>query len=453
VKPRRLSDVADAVHGLFLGEDVEVTSLATDSREVEPGGLFVAIPGTRVDGHRFVPEAFERGAAGVLVRDGFRVDGPAVTVRSTTEALMQLAADERDRIDAAVIAITGANGKTSTKDFAAAVCSSTLRTHASPESFNNELGLPLTLLGAPADTQVIVAEMGARRPGDVARLCDVARPRVAVVTNVGVAHIEVFGSWEAIVEASAEPVVWLRDDGVAVLNADDPVVAGFADRCRAKVVTFGQHASAQVRAELVSVDREGRASLDIVHELDRARVRLPIPGDHMVPNALAAVAVGLEVGVPFEPAVAALADAEMSRWRMETFVNADGVRIVNDAYNANPESVEAALRTARWMAGEGRLVAVLGTMAELGELTHEAHERIGELAARLRVDRLITVGEGGRAIAMAGVREGVEPDRVASYPDVEGAIADVRASVAAGDVVLCKASRVARLERVAEALR
>jgi UDP-N-acetylmuramoyl-tripeptide--D-alanyl-D-alanine ligase len=453
VKPRRLSDVARAVHGLFLGDDVEVTSLATDSREVQPGGLFVAIPGTRVDGHRFVAEAFERGAAGVLVRDGFRVEGPAVAVRSTTEALLALAADERERTAAIVVAITGANGKTSTKDFTAAVCASTLRTHASPESYNNELGLPLTLLGAPPDAQVIVAEMGARRPGDVTRLCEVARPQVAVVTNVGVAHIEVFGSWDAIVEATAEPVVALRDDGVAVLNADDPVVAGFAERCRAKVVTFGQHASAQVRAELVAVERDGCASMDVVHEHERARVRLPIPGDHMVPNALAAVAVGLEVGVPFEAAVAALAHAAMSRWRMETFVNADGVRVVNDAYNANPESMEAALRTARWMAGDGRLVAVLGAMAELGELTHEAHERIGELAARLRVDRLITVGDEARAIAMAGLREGVEPERVASYADVQDAIDDVRASVDPGDVVLCKASRVARLERVAEALR
>jgi len=453
VKPRRLSDVARAVDGLFLGEDVEVTSLATDSREVVAGGLFVAIPGTRVDGHRFVPEAFDRGAAGCLVRDGFRAEGPAVCVRSTTEALLRLAEDERSKIDATVVAITGANGKTSTKDFAAAVCSSTLRTHASPESFNNELGLPLTLLGSPPDVQVIVAEMGARRPGDVARLCEVARPNVAVVTNVGVAHMEVFGSWEAIVEASAEPVDSLRDDGVAVLNADDPIVASFAERCRAKVITFGLHAAAQVRAELVAVDREGRASLDVVHELDRARVRLPIPGDHMVPNALAAVAVGLEVGVPFDTAVAALADAPMSRWRMEAFVNPDGIRVVNDAYNANPESVEAALRTARWMAGEGRLVAVLGPMAELGDLSHEAHERIGELAARLRVDRLVTVGEGSRAIALAGLREGVEPDRVASYPDVEHAIADVRSFARAGDVVLCKASRVARLERVAEALR
>jgi UDP-N-acetylmuramoyl-tripeptide--D-alanyl-D-alanine ligase len=438
---------------MLLGEDAVVTSLVTDSREVEPGALFVALPGTRVDGHRFVAEAFDRGATGAMVRDGFRVDGPAVAVRSTTEALLRLAADERRGLEATVVAITGANGKTSTKDLTLAVSARAFRTHGSPESFNNEIGLPLTILGAPPDAEVIVAEMGARRVGDVAMLCEVARPRIAVVTNVGVAHLEVFGSWEAIVEASAEPVDSLDDDGVAVLNVDDPVVATYVERCRAKVVTFGQRTSADVRAELVSVERDGCVAFDVVHERERERVRLPVPGDHMVPNALASVAVGLEMGVPFADAVESLADASISRWRMESFVSAEGIRVVNDAYNANPESVEAALRTARWMAGEGRLIAVLGTMAELGPITDEAHDRIGELAARLRVDRLVTVGELGRRLALAALREGVEPDRVASYPDVEGAIADVRAHARPGDVVLCKASRVARLERVAEALR
>jgi UDP-N-acetylmuramoyl-tripeptide--D-alanyl-D-alanine ligase len=436
-----------------VGDDVVVTSLATDSREVDPGALFVALAGERVDGHRFVAEAFERGAAGAIVREGFPAGGPVVRVRSTAEALLHLAGDERLVIDASVVAITGANGKTSTKDLAFAVSSASLRAHASPESFNNEIGLPLTILGAPADAEVIVAEMGARRRGDVAMLCGIARPQIAVVTNVGVAHIEVFGSWEAIVEASAEPVEALGDTGVAVLNADDPVVASYAGRCGAKVVTFGRSTTADVRAELPSVDREGRVSLDVVHEHERERVRLPVPGDHMVPNALAAVAVGLELGVPFGDAVMALADASISRWRMESFVNPEGIRVVNDAYNANPESVEAALRTARWMAGDRRLIAVLGSMAELGHLTDEAHDRIGELAARLRVDRLVTVGEHARRTALAAVREGVEPDRVASYLEVEEAIDDVRGHARAGDLVLCKASRVARLERVAEALR
>jgi UDP-N-acetylmuramoyl-tripeptide--D-alanyl-D-alanine ligase len=454
MKPRRLSDVARAVGGLLLGDDAEVSSVATDSRLVRPGGLFVALPGERSDGHVFVEEAFDRGASGVLVRDGFTVAGPAVYVRTTGDALLRLAADERARWDVRVVGVTGANGKTSTKDMTAAVIGPRFRTHASPNSFNNEVGLPTTLLGAPPDTEVIVAELGARHVGDARALCAVARPEVVVVTNVGVAHIEVFGSWDAIVEASAEPVDALGPDGVAILNADDPVVAGYAARASGAVVTYGRSGTADLRAEDVVLESDGRAAFDLVGgERVRHHVRLAVPGEHMVANALAAAAVGQVLGVPLADAVEALEHAEVSRWRMESFETSDGIRVLNDAYNANPESVAAALKTARWMAGERRLIAVLGQMAELGPIATEEHERVGELAARLRVDRLITVGPEAEVIAVAGVREGVEPDRVASYVRPEQALEDVRAHAEPGDLVLFKASRVAGLERLAEALR
>lgn len=453
MRPRRMSEVAAAVGGLHLGEDAEVTSVATDSREVRSGALFVALAGERVDGHRFVQEAFGRGARGALVRDGAQVDGPAVHVRATGEALLRLAADERARFPGTVVGITGANGKTSTKDMTAAVAASLRPTHASPASFNNEIGLPVTLLGADPEVEVIVAELGARHAGDVALLCRIARPSIVVVTNVGVAHMEVFGSWEAIVEASAEPVEWLGPGGVAVLNADDPVVAAYRERCAGRVVTFGTGADADVRATEVTLGPDGRAGFVLETAGARIPVRLAVPGDHMVPNALAAVAVGLELGVEPSAAVRALEAAEVSHWRMETFTTPAGVRVVNDAYNANPESVAAALKTARWMAGDAALIAVLGPMAELGELSLEAHERVGELAARLRVDRLVTVGSDAEVIAVAGVREGVPPDDVASYPDVDAALDDVRSHARPGDLVLVKASRVAGLERLAEALR
>jgi len=453
VKPRRMSDVARAVGGLFLGDDAEVTSIATDSREVRPGALFVALPGERVDGGRFVPEAFTNGANGVLVRDGLDVDGPAVFVRSTGEALMMLARDERSRTDARVVAITGANGKTSTKDLTAAVLATTYRTHASPESFNNEIGLPVTLLGAAPDAEVIVAEMGARHVGDVAILCDIARPEIAVVTNVGLAHLEIFGTWERIVEASAEPVEALPASGVAVLNADDRVVADYAARSAGRVVTFGISSGAAVRAEDVTLGPDGRASFSVAHTTGRARITLAVPGEHMVSNALAAAAVGVTLGVPVDACADALSRTAVSPWRMETFTTAEGIRVVNDAYNANPESMAAALRTARWMAGEGHLLAVLGTMAELGSVALEEHERVGELAARVRVDRLITVGPSARVIAEAGIREGVERENVACYEELDDALDDVRRSARPGDLVLFKGSRVAGLERLAEALR
>jgi len=449
-----MSEVARVVDGTLVGEDVEVRSIATDSREVMAGALFVALPGERVDGHGFVRRSLELGAVGALVQEGSEADTPAVHVRSTHEALLRLAAYERRRrADLTVVAVTGANGKTTTKDMAGVVCATTHRTHMSPGSFNNEVGLPRTLLEAPDDVGIVIAEMGARRRGDVALLCEIARPDIVVVTNVGVAHLEIFGSWEAIVEASAEPVDWLDDDGLAILNADDHVVRAYAPRCRGKVVTFGLSPEAQVRGEAVTLGRDGLASFELVHEGDRERISLSVPGDHMVPNALAAAAVGLQIGVPFAACASALAYATVSRWRMESFTNPDGVRVVNDSYNANPESMAAALRTARWMAGDGRLIAVLGAMAELGPIAAEEHERVGELAARIRVDRLIAVGHQARSIAVSAVREGVEPDDVITYDDVADVVADVREHAATGDVVLCKASRVVGLERVAEALR
>jgi len=453
MKPRHLSDVARAVRGLHLGDDVVVHDVVIDSRQAGPGSLFVAIPGERVDGARFVPEALERGAAAVLVRDGISVDGPAVFVRSANEALLALAADERRRSDATVIGITGANGKTSTKDLTASVVSVRWHTHASPASFNNEIGVPMTLLGAPPETEMIVAELGARHVGDVTFLSSIARPSIVVVTNVGLAHMEVFGSWEKIVEAGAEPIEALEPDGVAVLNVDDPVVAGYATRTGARVVTFGRADDADVRADDVVLDADGRASCTIAHGDERVAIRLQVPGEHMVGNALAAVAVGIEVGVGLADAAEAAANTAVSRWRMETFTTSEGVRVLNDAYNANPESMAAALRTARWMAGDGRLIAVLGTMAELGAVSLQEHERIGALTARLGVARLVTVGGQAEPIAVAALREGLEPDAVMQVDDVEAALAQLHATLVEGDLVLCKASRSAGLERVAEGLR
>lgn len=453
MRPRSLSDVAKTVDGSLEGDDGEVRSVSTDSRAIAPGALFVALPGDHVDGHLFVEDALAAGAAGALVHAGHPSGGPTVRVASTHDALIRLAADERTRMSAVVVGITGANGKTSTKDLARAVARTRFRTHAAPGSFNNEIGLPLTLLGAAADTEVLIAELGARRLGDVKLLAGIAVPRIVVVTNVGVAHMEAFGSWGSIVEASAEPVDALGRDDVAILNADDPVVAGYARRAAGRVILFGARAAADVCAEDVSLDADGRASFRARSDGDAADVRLAVPGEHMVSNALAALAVGRELGVGLGEAGRALAEATVSRWRMESFTGEGGVRVLNDAYNANPESTAAALRTARWIAGDGRLVAVLGEMAELGSISREEHERVGVLATRVRVDRLIVVGEGARAIGLAAVREGMDPADVLSCDDPAEAATVVGKIVRAGDLVLCKGSRVVGLEAVAESLR
>jgi UDP-N-acetylmuramoyl-tripeptide--D-alanyl-D-alanine ligase len=449
--------VADAVDGSVDGDpSVTVDRVVADSRTAEPDALFVAIAGERVDGHDFIDDAARRGATAALVRPGTVTSVPAVVVEDPGAGLLDLATAERRSFAGTVVAITGANGKTTTKDLAAAVSSSRFRTHASPASFNTEVGVPLTLLGAPADVEVIVAELGARHVGDVALLVRVADPRVVVVTNVGVAHMEIFGSWDAIVAAAAEPVEALGDDGVALLWADDPVVRSFAERTTARVRTFGRATDADVRAVDVELDPHGLATCTVESGGERARLTLSIPGEHMVGNALGAIAVGLELGISLAACTAALREARIAPWRMETTRTAAGVTVVNDAYNASPESMLAALRAARWMAGEGRLIAVLGQMAELGPIAVAEHERVGELAARLPVDRLVVVGTEAKPVVVAAVREGVEPDNAVAFDDLDAALADVLAMARAGDVVLVKGSRVTGLEslatRLAEAL-
>ena len=450
---RALSEIARAVDGELRGDDRVASSVVTDSRRAEPGSVFVALRGEHVDGHSFVDDAFAHGAAAAVVsRDG--LGGTVVRVDDTGRALLALAADERRRMPhATVIGVTGANGKTSTKDLASAVLATRFRTHASPASFNNEIGLPLTLLGAPPETEVVIAEMGARRRGDVAMLCEIARPDVVAVTNVGVAHMEIFGSWEAIIAASAEPLDALDGDGIAVLNVDDPVVRGLASRVRGRLVRFGSSEEADVRAEEVAIDEDGCASFLLVEGAERERVQLAVPGEHMVSNALAAAACGVALGVSASECAVALKDARISAWRMETLTTREGVRVLNDAYNANPESMAAGLKAARWMARDGRLAAVLGHMAELGPISFDEHERLGELIVRVGVERLITVGEPARAILRSAVREGQLPEDAADYDEPAQAVDDLRAWMRPGDVVLVKGSRVAGLERVAEALR
>jgi len=450
---RPLSEIAAAVRGTLRGPDAVVSAVLIDSRAVGPGSLFVAIAGERVDGHDFVADAFDRGAVAAVVHRP-EIAGTVIVVPDTGRALLDLAADERGRMSGArVVGITGSNGKTSAKDLAAAVVGTRLRTHASPASFNNEIGLPLTLLGAVPGVEVVVAEMGARREGDVRLLCDVARPDAVVVTNVGVAHMGIFGSWDAIVRAGAEPVEWLGADGTAILNADDPVARSYADGSDANVITFGVDPGADVRAEDVELGADARATFTLHSADEREPVALAVPGEHMVSNALAAAAVGRWAGLTLSECAAALKGAGVARWRMETFTGPSGIVVVNDAYNANPESMAAALKATRWIAEGTRLAAVLGHMAELGPIAFEEHERLGELVVRIGVERLITVGDEARAIARAAIREGQLPEDVATYDDPMDAADDVRAWANPGDVVLVKGSRVAGLERAAEALR
>ncbi|ADP80409.1 UDP-N-acetylmuramoyl-tripeptide--D-alanyl-D-alanine ligase [Pseudofrankia inefficax] len=455
--PLTLAEVAAATGGrLDGGADAAtlVTAAVVDSRLVEPGALFVALPGARVDGHDFAAGAVAAGARAVLAARPVSV--PAVLVADPAGALMALAAHVRTLTKATVLAITGSSGKTTTKDLLADLLGSLGPTLAPPGSFNNEIGLPLTLLRLEPDTEYVALEMGARGIGHIAALCQVARPQVGVVINVGSAHVGEYADGRAgIAQAKGELAEAATD--VVVLNADDPLVAAMRPRAAGRrVVTFGVAADADVRAERIALDAAGRASFDLVTDAERHRVALALVGEHQVGNALAAAAAALAVGMTPTAAAAALAAARpRSRWRMEVTTAPSGLVVVNDAYNANPESMRAALRALVGLGADGgpdrrRTWAVLGPMGELGTAAEAEHAELGRFAARLGVDRTVVIGEAARPLAQAAAGAGARVDWVA---DVDAA-AELLATAALGDadVVLVKASRAAGLERVAAAL-
>ena len=460
--PLTVAEIAAAVGGRPIGFPdpgavVVDGPVVIDSRAAAPGGLFVAVVGERADGHEFADEARARGAVVLSHQD---TSGPEVMVDDeTVPALGRLARAVLARLpDPLVVGLTGSSGKTSTKDLVAHLLESLGPTVAPKGSFNTEFGVPLTVLSAERDTRYLVIEMGARGAGHIAYLCDVAPPRIGVVLNVGAAHAGEFGGREATARAKSELVQALPAadaGGVAILNDDDPLVREMAAVTTARVVRFGRGEAADVRAEDVVLDGQARAAFLLVTGHGSAPVRLRLYGEHQVSNALAAAAVALELGMPVEAVAAGLGDARpRSRWRMEVTERPDGVTVVNDAYNANPESVRAALQALVAMAAGGRTWAVLGEMLELGASSAEEHAAVGALVSRLGVSRLVVVGDGARAIQDGRTGQELDADGEESVfvPDADAALALLRDEVRPGDVVLVKASRRAGLERVAEGL-
>jgi UDP-N-acetylmuramoyl-tripeptide--D-alanyl-D-alanine ligase len=453
--------IADAVGGRLDGIDAQslLTSISTDSRT--PADLFVAIAGERVDGHDYAAAAVAAGARAVLAaRPLSSAEGalPAIVVDDPVAALGRLAHRVRhDLLSARVIGLTGSSGKTSTKDLLGHLLGTLGPTVRPGGSFNTEVGLPLTVLSATPETEFLVLEMGMRGRGHIAHLAGIAEPEVGIVLNVGSAHVGVVGSREAIAEAKGELVEALDADGVAILNRDDGRVRAMQDRTAARVVWFGETDDADVGAREVRLDDRARATFVLESRLPEARgaapVTLRMSGAHFVPNALAAAATALVCGGTVDGVAAALGSADLdSRWRMQVFERPDGVVVVNDAYNANPESVRAALKALAAM-GEGRRTwAVLGEMRELGDRSIEEHDAIGRLAVRLDVSRLVCVGEGTRAMHLGACTEGSWGEESVLVADADAALDLLRREVAPGDVVLVKASRSVGLERVAEGL-
>jgi UDP-N-acetylmuramoyl-tripeptide--D-alanyl-D-alanine ligase len=490
--PLVLAEVAAAVGGQLVDADPDTRvtgGVEFDSRKIGPGGLFVAFPGEKVDGHDFAAAAVAAGAVAVL---GTRpVDGvPMVLCADALEAMARLARAAVDRLpELTVVGLTGSSGKTTTKDLIAQLLARLGPTVAPAGTFNNELGLPYTVLQADQATRFLVLEMGARGLGHIRQLCEIAPPRIGVVLNVGVAHIGEFGTLEQTALAKGELVEALPAEGAAVLNADDRLVRAMAERTAARVVLVGESAEAAVRAEEVSVDERGHASYTLVTpagagaaagpaEQERTPVRLGVPGRHQVGNTLAAAAVALEAGMPPAELAAALGELRLvSTRRMDVFDRADGVTVIDDSYNANPASMEAALaaltalgratpdgpvegRRSKALAGPDsgnlhrarRTIAVLGYMAELGDYERQGHQQVGELAARLGVDRVVVVGDGAAPIHHGAAAVPTWEGESVLVADQEAAVALLRTELRPGDVVLVKGSRY-RTWDVVDALR
>ena len=453
-------DVVDWTGGDLLQgqETARFDGVSIDSRTVAPEQLFVAIQGPTHDGHLFVEGALSSGAAGLLIERGRALSVAAksaplvIAVDDTTRSLGALAAGHRRSFEGPLVAITGSNGKSTTKEMCAAILSQSGTCLKNRGNLNNEFGLPLTLLEREADHRTLVVELGTNHRGEIASLAAIARPNVAVLTNVGTAHIEFLGSRDEIAAEKGDLIAALDEDAVAVLNADDHRVMAQAERTRARILRSGQHAEAEVRAERITSLGERGFAFDLVTDTDHVPVHVAGLGEPTVWNALAASAAALAAGAPLASVSQGLARYQPMSGRMERVSLPRNIILINDTYNANPQSMEVALRSLTELKGKSRGVAVLGDMGELGSSAGAAHRATGTLVAELGLDFLFALGEFAAEIAEGATEAGMNPDRVhvgTSHDETSG---ELRRILQGDDWVLVKGSRSMQMERVVEAL-
>src|SRR5213080_3388440 len=454
MNPLPLSQIAQWAGGSLSSGDgtVVIDKVSTDSRTIKRGELFVALRGENFDGHNFVEAVATAGATGAIVDSNWKGNAgdnfALIRAKDTLLAYQQLAANYRKSLKLSVVAITGSNGKTSTKDFAAAVLARRFRVTKTQGNFNNHVGLPQTILEATSQDEVAVWEIGMNHPGEVAVLAKIAAADVGIITNIGIAHIEFMGSREKIAEEKGALAEAIDAEGTVILNADDPFTKGIATRARGKVILAGTIAGT-IRASEIN-QRGSATDFTILEGAHRCRAQLPVPGLHMVQNALLAVAVGRVFGLSLEDCAAGLVAAPLARARLQ-IRQIHGVQFIDDSYNANPDSMKAALRTLVELDTDGKRIAVLGEMKELGSESEHAHREVGKTAAALEVDHLIAIGSVAAAIASAAERAGLRNSRTVNSP---AEAAEILAQIAAsGDLVLIKGSRAARTERVMEEFR
>ena len=442
-----LSEIASlSATRLELGNsDLAISHVSTDSRTIKPGDLFVALCGEHFDAHNFLEQVAKAGAAGALVsRDpppGLPQTFAILRAADTLVAYQNLAANYRKTLPLKVLGITGSNGKTSTKDFAASILGRAFRVTKTEGNFNNHVGLPRTILEANRDHQFAVWELGMNHPGEIAALARVASPDAGIITNIGVAHIEFMGSREAIAQEKGALAEAIDPGGFVVLNAEDDFSGSIANRARARVIFAGIEEGA-IRAIEVQ-QTAGGCEFTIVEGAHRCRAQLPVPGLHMVQNAILAVAAGRAFGVSLEECAAGLVSAPLAKARLQ-IREIHGVQFIDDSYNANPDSMKAALRTLMELDVDGKRIAVLGRMLELGAESERGHREVGEAAATLGVDHLISIGND--TIALAAEQAGLENSAIAQ--DASDAAEMLNEIVGPGDLVLIKGSRSSRTELV-----
>jgi len=426
---------------------VVIAKVSSDSRTVKPGELFVALRGENFDGHDFVESAAKAGAAGAIVDSNWKGSVPKnfalIRAKDTLQAYQELAANYRKSLTLKVVAITGSNGKTSTKDFAAAVLARRFRVTKTEGNFNNHVGVPRTILEATSGDEVAVWEIGMNHPGEIATLAKVAAPDVAVITNIGLAHIEFMGSRKRIAEEKGALADAVGPEGTVILNADDPFTKDIATRTRGKVILAGT-TTGTIQAAEISQSGTG-TDFTILEAAHRCRAQLPVPGLHMVQNALLAVAAGRVFGVSLEDCAAGLLAAPLTKARLQ-IRDIGGVQFLDDSYNANPDSMKAALHTLVELDADGQRIAILGEMHELGDESERGHREVGETAAALKIDHLIAIGDVAAAIADGARHAGLRKTTVVnSTSEAAGLLNEIAAP---GDLILIKGSRAARTEEV-----
>ncbi|MCE5324146.1 UDP-N-acetylmuramoyl-tripeptide--D-alanyl-D-alanine ligase [bacterium] len=449
----KAEEVVQAVNGELLSGDpnTKITGVSTDTRTIKPGDLFFALTGESSEGHKFLADALSKGASGVVVSRKVEARCLAIRVDDTLTALGDLAAYYRAKFSPTMIGVTGSVGKTTTKEMIAAVMAANGTVLKSAGNFNNEIGLPLTLFELSPKHRTAVVEMAMRGAGQITYLARIAKPSIGVITNIHMSHIELLGSMDAIANAKGEILDYLPTDGAAILNADDDYYEYLAKRAKCRVISFGENPKADISAASAGLDSKGCCAFEVRTPSGSFDVRIPVPGEHNIKDALAAIAVGEVMQIPHDYMQNALGSYKAPEKRSNVIPTRRGVVVIDDTYNASPASVNSALKTLAMMEG-GRKIAVLGDMLELGDHAIDAHMEIGRAVKETGVDMLVVVGQLAKLIARGAIDTGMPVSAVSEFDESSLAARELPSKVKDGDVVLVKGSRAMRMERVVEGL-